>query len=378
MAPRVTPLYERHRALGAKFIEFAGWLMPVQYRGIVAEHLAVRQAVGLFDLGHMGQIRLRGRDARAFLQWLTPNDVFRLRPGRAQYSMFLYPHGGVVDDIMIYEWPDREEFLVVVNAANTEKDLTWVQERRAERPDWDVVVEDISAEVGMLAVQGPAVERALQPITAVDLGAVPPFAAVVGSVAGVETLIARTGYTGEDGFELYFPIEITGFLWDRLLEVGADFGMVPVGLGARDTLRLEACLPLYGQELSPEITPLEAGLDWVVKFEKDDFIGREALERQRREGVPRRLVGFEVVERGGIPRTGYAVELDGQQIGHVTSGTSSPTLGKIIGLALIQQSAVGVGREFAVIIRGRPVRAVQVAIPFYRRCRTSRSSEARG
>ncbi len=366
---KVTPLIEQHRALGARFIEFAGWLMPVQYEGIVAEHLAVRSRAGLFDLGHMGQLAVRGRDARAFLQFVTPNDVDSLQPGRAQYSMLLYPTGGVVDDIMIYLRPDREEYLVVVNASNTDKDFQWLLEQCSHHPEWVVEVEDISNRTGMLAIQGPLAERILQRVTESDLSTVRSFAAIQTRVAEVPTLVARTGYTGEDGFELYFPIEATVSLWNRLLEVGRGDGLVPVGLGARDTLRLEACLPLYGNELSAEITPLEAQLDWVVKFQKGNFLGREALERQLQEGVPRKLVGFELVERGGIPRHGYEVQLAGRRIGYVTSGTSSPTLGKTIGLALIERAAVGIGREFEVIIRGRPVRAHQVKTPFYRRPR---------
>lgn len=358
---------DRHRALGAKFIEFAGWLMPVQYQGITAEHLAVRNRAGLFDLGHMGQFLVRGPDALAFLQWLTPNDVRLLRPGRAQYSMLLYEHGGVVDDIMIYLLPDTEEFLLVVNAANTKKDMEWLTEHAACRPDWKIEIRDVSDEIGMLAVQGPLAEQILQRVTASDLSGLRAFGVLRGEVAGVATWVARTGYTGEDGFELYFPIEETVHLWDEILAAGQSLGLVPVGLGARDTLRLEACLPLYGQELGPDITPLEAGLDWVIKLNKGDFIGREALERQHREGVPRRLVGFELVERGGLPRTDYPVQENGRTIGHVTSGTSSPSLGKPIGLALIESALVAVGRMFDVIIRGRAVRAVQVPIPFYRR-----------
>ncbi|MCS7246047.1 MAG: glycine cleavage system aminomethyltransferase GcvT [Thermomicrobium sp.] len=367
MAPRVTVLIERHRALGARFIEFAGWLMPVQYEGIVAEHRAVRQRAGLFDLGHMGQIVVRGAEAEAFLQHVTVNDVGTLRPGRAQYSMLLYPHGGVVDDVMLYRWPDEDGYLVVVNAANVDKDVEWLTRQRTEGRRWAVEIEDISPRTGMLAVQGPRAEAVLQSETATDLSTVRSFDVVRTTVAGVPTLVARTGYTGEDGFELYCPLEATVTLWDRLLEAGRPHGVVPVGLGARDTLRLEAGLPLYGHELGPDITPLEAGLGWVVKFEKGPFIGREALEQQRRMGIPRKLVGFQVIERGGIPRHGYEVRLAGRVIGTVTSGTASPTLGTVIGMALVESAAVGIGREFEVVIRGRGVRAIQVPLPFYRR-----------
>ncbi|MCX7623126.1 MAG: glycine cleavage system aminomethyltransferase GcvT [Thermomicrobium sp.] len=369
MAPQVTPLYERHRALGARFIEFHGWLMPVQYRGIVSEHIAVRTRAGLFDLGHMGQIVVRGADAVPFLQYLTPNDVARLRPGTAQYSMFLYPSGGVVDDIIVYYLAEGNEYFVVVNAANRTKDLEWLREHRARHQAWNVEIEDVSDRTGMLALQGPLAESILQRLTTQDLAALAPFAIARAEVAGTATLIARTGYTGEDGFELYCPIERTVELWDTLLETGEAEGLVPVGLGARDTLRIEAALPLYGNELGPDITPLEAGLEWVVRWDKGDFVGRESLARQREEGPPRRLVGFVLTERGGIPRTGYPVQVEGQIIGAVTSGTSSPTLEKTIGMALIDRRFAGIGRPLAVVIRERPVAAVQVKLPFYRRAR---------
>ena len=374
MSPKVTPLYERHRALGARFIEFAGWTMPVQYEGIISEHLAVRTRAGLFDLGHMGQVIVRGKDALPFLQYLTPNDVAALSPGKAQYSMFLYSSGGVVDDIIVYRVPDTAEYLVVVNAANTEKDLEWLNDHRSQHPEWSVEIEDMSARTGMLALQGPLAEPILQHLTSFDLGTLPSFGIVRTEVAGIATLVARTGYTGEDGFEFYCPIERVVDLWDAILEAGQPLGLVPVGLGARDTLRIEAGLPLYGNELSPEITPLEAGLGWVIAWQKGAFLGREALERQRDQGPPRRLVGFELVERGGIPRHGYPVQFESDVVGTVTSGTVSPTLGKTIGMALIARHDAAPGRPLEILIRDRLVKAVQVKLPFYRRSRsTSRS-----
>ena len=375
-----TPLEHRHLALGARMTAFAGWWMPVQYQGILAEHLATRTRAGLFDLCHMGQVLVTGADALPFLQWVTPNDVAALAPGQAHYSMLLYPHGGVVDDILVYRLPadlafldadhatTGDRYLVVVNAANTEQDVVWLQERRAERADLaDVTVRDISASIGMLAVQGPRAVAILQRLTPADLASVPSFSAVATTVADVPVLAARTGYTGEDGFELYCPIEQVGVLWDAVLAAGEPDGLVPVGLGARDTLRLEACLPLYGNELSPEITPLEAGLGWVVKFNKGDFIGRSALLAQKERGIPRKLVGFRLVERGGVPRSHCPVVADGREIGMVTSGTTSPTLRQQIGLALIAREYAGVGRSFAVVIRGTPVAAEQVKTPFYKR-----------
>ncbi len=364
-----TPLAERHRQLGAKMVEFAGWYMPVQYKGIIVEHQTVRTIAGLFDLGHMGQLEIRGPDALAFLQYVTPNDVSWLRAGEAQYSMLLYPSGGVVDDILIYYHPAGDRYVVVVNAANTEKDVDWLREQRERRSDLKVEVTDVSSHTGMLAIQGPMAEAILQRLTPSELAAVEYFHAIEAEVASIPAMVARTGYTGEDGFELYCAIESVVALWDRLLEAGTPHGLLPIGLGARDTLRLEACLPLYGNELSPEITPLEAGLSWVVKFDKGDFIGREALLEQKATGVPRKLVGFKMVERGGVPRSHCEVQVEGKTVGFVTSGTTSPTLRENIGLALISREYAGIGRPLDVVIRGRPVRAAQVKTPFYKRTR---------
>jgi aminomethyltransferase len=322
----------------------------------------------------MGQLIVRGKDALPYLQYLTPNDVAKLRPGAAQYSMFLYSTGGVVDDIMVYFLPGGEEYFVVVNAANTAKDRAWLEEHHSAHPEWMVECEDVSDRTGMLALQGPLAASILQRLTAFDLTTLPAFGIARADVAGVPTLVARTGYTGEDGFELYCPIESNVALWDAILEVGRPEGLVPVGLGARDTLRIEAALPLYGNELGPDITPLEAGLGWVIAWGKGPFLGREALEQQREHGPSRRLVGFELVERGGIPRHGYAVLVRGEQVGTVTSGTSSPTLGKTIGLALIESRYAGIGQPLEILVRGKPVAAVQVKLPFYRRPRRAQGA----
>ncbi|MDI3340362.1 MAG: glycine cleavage system aminomethyltransferase GcvT [Sphaerobacter sp.] len=362
-----TPLAERHVQLGARMVDFAGWYMPVQYRGIVEEHRTVRTAAGLFDLGHMGQVTVGGPDAEPFLQYVTTNDVAALAPGEAQYSMLLYPDGGVVDDIIVYRCPSGDGYFVVINAANTDKDLAWLAEQRAKRADLDVTVTNVSDRTGMLAIQGPKSQEILQQLTPVDLQTIAYFHAAEAEVDGVRCLVARTGYTGEDGFEIYCPIEHTVRLWDRLLEVGAPAGLQPIGLGARDTLRLEARMPLYGNEISAEISPLEAGLGFAVALDKGDFIGRDALARQKAEGVRRRLVGFKLVERGGVPRTHYEVQVDGRTVGLVTSGTTSPTLGENIGLALVERDVAGVGKPLDIIIRGKPVRAVQVRTPFYKR-----------
>jgi aminomethyltransferase len=361
-----TPLAERHEQLGARMVDYAGWYMPVQYTGIIQEHRTVRTAAGLFDLGHMGQVEVAGPDAQAFLQYVTTNDVTALAPGEAQYSLLLYPDGGVVDDILVYLRPSGESYLVVVNAANTDKDLAWLAEQREKRSDLDVTVTDLSPRLGMLAIQGPKAEEILQQVTSANLGEIAYFHAAEIDVDGVPCLVSRTGYTGEDGFEIYCPIEKTEQLWDRLLRVGEPMGLQPIGLGARDTLRLEARMPLYGNEISAEISPLEAGLGFAVKLDKGDFIGREALQKQKAEGVKRRLVGFKLVERGGVPRTHYEVQVDGRTVGFVTSGTTSPTLGENIGMAIVDREVAGVGKPLDIIIRGKPVRAVQVRTPFHK------------
>ena len=348
-------------------VDFAGWYMPVQYRGVLEEHGTVRHAAGLFDLGHMGQVDVEGPDAEAFLNYVATNDVRALEPGAAQYSMLLYPDGGVVDDIIVYRCPDGQSFFVVINAANIDKDMAWLKEQRQKRADLDVSVDNVSPSTGMIAIQGPKSEEIMQKITDADLSKLEYFHSLEAEVAGIPCMVARTGYTGEDGFEIYCPIDQTQAIWDKLLEVGKPEGLQPIGLGARDTLRLEAKMALYGNELSPTITPLEAGLSWAVKFDKGDFIGKEALEQQKEAGVPRRLVGFKLVQRAGAPRAGCEVEVGGQRVGEVTSGSFSPTLGENIGLALVDRSAAKVGKPLWIVIRDKPVEAIQVKTPFYHR-----------
>jgi aminomethyltransferase len=368
-ALKETALRHRHEELGARLVPFAGWLMPVQYSGILDEHRAVRSAAGLFDLGHMGQIRVDGPDALAFLQQVTTNDVARLEPGDAQYSLLPNERGGVIDDIIIYRWPSESGYFVVVNAANHDKDVAWLSAQRAQRSDLDVQIEDMSPDLGMIAIQGPQAERITDSLTAVDLGAIGAFQWRHADVAGIPVMVARTGYTGEDGFEFYVPQERTVELWDALMQAGRPLGLVPVGLGARDTLRLEARMPLYGNELADDISPLEAGLGWAVKLDKGPFVGSEAIGAVKEAGPQRRAVGFQLEERAGSARHGYPVQVDGESVGVVTSGAHSPTLGIEIGMALVKTSAVGVGKPLQVVIRGRPVRARQVKLPFYRRAR---------
>ncbi|HEU4493523.1 MAG TPA: glycine cleavage system aminomethyltransferase GcvT [Rubrobacteraceae bacterium] len=352
---RRTPLYDEHRALGARLVDFAGWEMPVQYEGIKAEHNAVRNHAGLFDVSHMGEAAFRGPDAEVAVQRLVTRDVSRLEEGQAGYSAVCYESGGTVDDVIVYRRPD--DFLVVVNASNREKDL---EHFRSNTQDLDVMVADESDDWALLALQGPEAARLLQNLTGANLSDLRPFRFVEGEVAGAKALVSRTGYTGEDGFELYLSPDDAPRVWRELLAAGAT----PSGLGARDTLRLEAGMCLYGNELDPETTPLEAGIGFAVHLDKErEFIGQEALRREKEEGLRKRLVGFEVEGRG-IARHDYPVRVEGETVGHVTSGTLSPTLGKAIGLALVSPE---VEDRFEVVIRERPIEAHTVQLPFYKR-----------
>jgi aminomethyltransferase len=364
---RQTPLYDRHVALGAKMIPFAGWMMPVQYAGIIAEHRTVRTEAGLFDLGHMGQVSVTGPDALPFLQYVATNDVSKLEPGAAQYAMLTNEQGGVVDDIIIYREPSSDGYMVVVNASNKDKDVAWMQQWAARRDDFQVSVEDISDRLGMVAIQGPKSDDILTTLTSADLANLPGFHLLETEVAGIPVKLARTGYTGEDGFEIYPAIERSGELWDALMAAGAGVGLQPIGLGARDTLRLEARMPLYGNELGDDISPLEAGLGWAVALDKGEFIGSGPIAAQKAAGVPRKTVGFRMTERSGAPRSHCPVQVDGVEVGFVTSGAMSPTLGENIGLALVESSAAGVGKPLEIVIRDKPYKAEQIKLPFYRR-----------
>ena len=355
-----TPLYAAHQALGARFVDFGGWEMPVQYTSIIDEHQAVRQHAGLFDVSHMGEIELRGPYALATAQELTVNDLGRLQDGQAQYSLLCRPSGGVVDDVMVHRM-SAERVLLCVNAANTDKDFAWITEHRH-----GAQVINRSAEFALLALQGPRATEILASLTPLPLLQIPPFAFGEGPVRGREALVAHTGYTGEDGWEIYCAPPDARTLWDALLEAGRRFDIRPAGLGARDTLRLERALPLYGHELTDETTPLEAGLGWAVRFTKPSFIGRDAMLQQRERGLTRCLVGLEMTEPG-IPRQGYRIVHDGCAVGAVTSGTKSPTLGKAIGLGYVASTLGAVGTQLGVDIRGRVIGARVVQRPFYKR-----------
>ncbi|HVF58244.1 MAG TPA: glycine cleavage system aminomethyltransferase GcvT [Thermoanaerobaculia bacterium] len=359
-----TPLHECHREAGARLVEFAGWEMPVQYAGVIEEHRAVRGAAGLFDVSHMGEIAVRGAGAEALLQRLTPNDVAKLAPGRAHYSGLLTERGTYVDDVLVYRL-GSDEFLLVVNASNAAKDLDWML-ARAGGAEAEVV--DASDRYALLALQGPRALEILAPLATPDVAPLRYYGFTRGEVAGRPALVSRTGYTGEDGFELYLAPEDAPAVWQRLLEAGRDKGLVTAGLGARDTLRLEAGMALYGHEIDDTTTPFEAGLDWVVKLDKGEFLGRAALEAQRREGMPRKLVGFEIEGRG-IAREGHAV-LDGAgPAGRVTSGTWSPTFEKALGMAYVPVERAAPGSRLAIDVRGRALPATVVDLPFYRRPR---------
>ena len=365
---RQTALTERHKALGARMVPFAGWEMPVQYDGILAEHAAVRERAGLFDLGHMGQVGVTGPDALEFLQYTTTNDVSSLEPGQAKYGLLPNDDGGVVDDIIVYRnSPGQDGYMVCINAANIEKDVDWWQELAARRSDLDVTVTDLSPSLGMIAIQGPRAVEIVKQITTDPVEDIAPFSWRPATVAGVEASVARTGYTGEDGYEFYAPQDQIAIIWEALMAAGEPFGIAPVGLGARDTLRLEARMPLYGQELSDTISPYEAGLGWAVSLAKGDFVGREQMAAVKERGAPRRTVGFVTTGRSGAPRTHCEVQVDGRTVGEVTSGTFSPTLQQNIGLAIVERDVAGIGKPLQIIVRGKPVDAVQVKVPFYKR-----------
>lgn len=363
-ALRRTPLYDAHRALGARLVEFGGWEMPVSYRGILEEHRAVREAVGLFDVSHMGEIEIQGPAAATVCRRLGTNDARKLVDGQVQYTLLCRPDGGVVDDVTLYR-QGAERFFFCVNASNVAKDLAWIE----AHADGAAVV-DRSAATGLLALQGPRAATLLARLTDLPLGTLGSFRFLDGTVAGVATLVSRTGYTGEDGFELYCDAGRVAELWHAILAAGAADGIQAIGLGARDTLRLEAALPLYGNELDDATTPLAAGLARFVALDGEDFLGRAALRHEREVGSVRRLVGLHL-GTGGIARHGYPVVRAGARVGEVTSGTVSPSVGRPIALAYVDAASAAVGTVLGVEVRGRAVEATVVPTPFYKRARTA-------
>jgi aminomethyltransferase len=355
-----TPLHEVEKALGGKMVDFGGWELPVQFSGILDEHDAVRNDVGVFDVSHMGELTVRGPQALELLQRATCNDVSKLANGRAHYNGLLYPDGGFVDDILIYQLAPQD-FFVVVNASNSDKDFAWLQQ---SANGLDVDVRNVSADYAQLAVQGPNAERVLQTMTDVALPPIKYYRFDRGNVDGAPAIVSRTGYTGEDGFEIYVAPEDA----PRILQKLVDAGVKPCGLGARDTLRLEAKMALYGNDIDQTTTPIEADLGWIVKLDKGDFAGRDVLQREQQEGPRRKLIGFEMIDRG-IARHGYPIVDGKDEVGVVTSGTHSPTLKKAIGLAYLPLDKAAPGSEFNVLIRGKETRARVVPTPFYKRAK---------
>ena len=357
-----TPLFDEHVRLGGKMVEFAGWEMPVQYAGVIAEHANVRERVGLFDVSHMGEIWVSGPQAEAALEYLTCNRVSGLYDGKAQYSAILNDEGGVIDDIIIYRF-NKELFLLCVNASNADKDFEWLKSRNPT----DVRITNASAEYGQIAVQGPRALELLAPLVkGGDLGSLKPFHFVESELLGSKVIIARTGYTGEDGVEIFVKSDRTADLWRLLLEHGASYGVMPCGLGARDSLRLEAAYPLHGHELSEDVPALESGLGWIIKFDKGDFIGRAALEKIKASGPARKLVGL-VLDEPGIARQGDTLQVNGAEVGVVTSGTKTPTVNKALGMAFIASELAKPDTQVSVVVRGRPIAGHLISLPFYKR-----------
>jgi aminomethyltransferase len=361
-----TPLHARHRASGAKMVPFGGWDMPLEYSGIADEHMAVRTRAGLFDVSHMGEIEIAGTDALAAVQRISSNDASVLQTGQAQYSGLLTPRGTFVDDVLVYRLAPQH-FLIVVNAGNIEADYAWIQEQI--QTAGDVVAVNASSRYALLAVQGPAALDVLQSLTAIDLRAMKYYWFAHGEVANIRATVSRTGYTGEDGFEVFVPPQSADRVWLAILEAGRGVDLIPAGLGARDTLRLEASMRLSGQDIDDKTTALEAGMGWIVGWKKDDFIGAAALREQKARGVSRRLAGFEVLDRG-IARTGHEVLVSGQRCGIVTSGTQTPFLKKAIGMAYVPIEHAADGTDLEIDIRGRLVPARVVPMPFYKRPKT--------
>jgi aminomethyltransferase len=360
---KVTPLNAVHRQMGAKMVDFGGWDMPVQYRGILDEHKAVRTGVGLFDVSHMGEIVVRGPQALDLVNYVSTNDASKLKAGQVHYSGLLYEHGGFVDDILVHKVSDTEYF-ICVNASNQDKDF----EHIVSHNRFQATVENAGPRYAQIAVQGPRALEVCQKLTPQPLEPIPYYWFVDGKFAGVDARIARTGYTGEDGFEVYISPDDAVSVWETILEAGAEFGIQPCGLGARNTLRLEAKMALYGHEIDATISPLEAGLGWIVKMDKGDFVGRAALEAQKLAGLRRKLAGFEMLGRG-IGRDGYEIEVNGAKVGWVTSGGPAPTLGKNIGLCYLPTEMAGTGTKIQIVIRGTGVEAVTVPTPFYKRAK---------
>ncbi|HRH46716.1 MAG TPA: glycine cleavage system aminomethyltransferase GcvT [Pyrinomonadaceae bacterium] len=358
-----TPLNEVHRALGGKMVDFGGWDMPVQYpAGVIAEHLATREKAGLFDVSHMGEIHVDGPDSIPFVNSLTTNDVTKLVDGQAHYSALTNERGGVVDDLLVYRFSEDKLFLVV-NAGTQDNDWEWISSKRG---DYNVDLRHASVDYCQIAIQGPKATGILQKLTETDLTAIKYYHFTTGEVDGVASIISRTGYTGEDGFEVYADAGKAVQLWNKMMETGKEEGILPCGLAARNTLRLESAMSLYGHELAEDISPLEANLGWICKLGKDDFIGKAALVKLKEEGLERKLIGFEMTEPG-IARDGFPIFIEGEKLGYVTSGSPAPYLKKNIGLGFVPTEFANIGQEIKIEVRGKLLSAVVVPTPFYKR-----------
>jgi aminomethyltransferase len=357
--PKKTPFYSLHIKNNAKIVEFANYFMPIQFRGIVEEHRKVRSSVGLFDITHMGEFEVWGKDAESFIQKMTTNDVSRLDTYQVQYSCMCYDHGGIVDDLLVYRLPDH--FLLVVNGACLEKDFAWF----SDHPSGEVELKNVSDETALLALQGPKAEDVLKKLTDKNLSDLRFYWATWGKVGGIEMLFSRTGYTGEDGFELYFSPAHAESMWNVLMEAGREFDIEPIGLAARDSLRLEMKYMLYGNDIDQTTNPLEAGLGWIVKLDKGDFVGKEPTLKLKQQGLKQKLVAFEFLDQA-FPRQHYEIQKNDKKIGEITSGTFSPTLNRGIGLGYVPIEYSKTGTELDIIIRGRPQKAVIIKPPFYK------------
>lgn len=359
---KTTPLNQIHRQLGARMVDFGGWDMPVQYSGVIAEHLAVRTAAGLFDVSHMGEIEVSGSHAFDFLQYATTNDVSTLADGQVQYTALCYETGGVVDDLTLYRFA-VDRYLLCVNASNSDKDFAWLQGLQKSSEFNDLSVTNRSEEYAQLALQGPVASKILEKLTTVDLAAIKFYRFVQGTVAGIDMIISRTGYTGEDGFELYCAAADGALLWQELMTAGQPIGLEPIGLGARDTLRLEKAYALYGHEITADIMPIEARLAWITKLKKGNFVGRDAMLKAKEAGLSRKLIAL-TLTTSGVPREGYPVLSEGKEVGYVTSGTMSPSLKKGIALALVETVVAESDQPLEIGIRKRQIPAERTTLPF--------------
>ncbi|MEE8423526.1 MAG: glycine cleavage system aminomethyltransferase GcvT [Thermodesulfobacteriota bacterium] len=363
MHEKHTPLYDLHKELGAKMVSFAGWMMPVQYTGIIDEHRNVRSHVGLFDVSHMGEIEVSGPGALKAVEYVASNSASKLHNGKVQYTLLCNNDGGIVDDTTLYKLAD-DRYLFCVNAGNTEKDYRWIKEHAGNTAR----VENKSDSYAQFALQGPLSQELLQMFCKDNLSGLKYYHFIVTNLLGTPAIISRTGYTGEDGFEIYIQPEISKKLWKELLNKGVEFGIKPSGLGARDTLRMEMCYPLYGHELGDEVNPFEAGLEWIVKLSKGSFLGSMALEKIKKEGTNRKIIGLEMIDKG-IPRSGYKISDGDKEIGYISSGTMSPSLGTAIGIGFVKPDFSHTGQQIFVEIRGRLAKAKVVRTPFYTKLR---------